>query len=50
MNIFKRLKGPLKKIHYSSFFQFHLIDYIKGLEFDFIALSILIKVLHLILK
>lgn len=39
-----------KSIHHSSLFQFHFIDYLKGLEFDFIALSILIKVLYLILK
>ena len=39
-----------KTIHHSSLFQFRFIDYLKGLEFDFIALSILIKVLYLILK
>lgn len=38
------------KIHYSSLFEFHFIDYIKGFEFYFIALRILIKILYLILK
>lgn len=50
MKLLKRLEGSLKKIHYSSLFQFHFIDYIKGLEFYFIALHILIKILYLILK
>lgn len=48
MKVLKRLDHL--KIHYSSLFQFRFIDYIKGLEFDFIALNVLIKVLYLILK